>query len=183
MKVFRHIDELPADFGPTVVSVGNFDGAHRAHRAVLEAIVKRALALNAKSLAVTFEPHPARILRPEAAPKLITPMSQKIAMIEASRVDGLAILDFNRDLSLMSPRDFAHNILKTKLRAIEVHEGFNFRFGHRAQGDVSQLANFGEEFGFALQVYPEMRLRGHAVSSSSIRKLLEGGRVSDARHL
>ncbi len=183
MRVFHHLDELPADFGPTVVSVGNFDGVHQAHQAVLKEVVTRANATEAKSMAVTFDPHPTRILRPESAPRLITPLAEKIKLLGATGLDGLLILPFNRDLSLMTPRDFAAKILTQRLHAQEVYEGFNFHFGHKAEGNIERLTELGKELGFAVKAYGEMRLRGHAVSSSSIRKLLEAGKVEQARHL
>jgi len=93
------------------------------------------------------------------------------------------ILPFGRDLSLMTPRQFAERILKKKLHAREVHEGYNFHFGHKAAGDVSLLAQLGQEMDFEVNAYPEQKLRGEQVSSSHIRKLLNAGRVSRARHL
>src|SRR5437588_2597903 len=183
MLIFHKLEDIPADFGPTVVTVGNFDGLHRAHAAVLKEIVRRAREQSAKSMAVTFEPHPARILRPDAGLKLLTPTPEKLRLLEATRVDAVLLLPFARDLSLMTPHQFAHEILKNHLKAREVHEGYNFRFGHRAAGDVNALANFGREMGFEVKTYPEMKLRGEPVSSSHIRKLLQAGRVSRARHL
>jgi riboflavin kinase/FMN adenylyltransferase len=183
MQTFHKLDEVPADFGPTVVSVGNFDGVHRAHRHVLDEIVGRAHAANAKSVAVTFEPHPSRILRPDNNFKLLTPLPEKLRLLEATKVDAVLLLPFSRDLSLMSPQKFAHEILKKQLHACEVHEGYNFHFGHKAAGDIHLLRKLGAEMGFVVHDYPEMRLRGESVSSSQIRKLLSEGRVSRARHL
>lgn len=183
MYVFHKLDDIPADFGPTLVSVGNFDGVHRAHAHVLREIVARARAHSAKAVAVTFEPHPARILRPDSGLKLLTPTAEKLRLLEGTGVDGVLLLPFGRDLSLMTPRQFAERILKKKLRAREVHEGFNFRFGHKAAGDTNLLAELGREMGFEVRVYPEMKLRGEPVSSSHIRKLIADGRVSRARHL
>jgi riboflavin kinase/FMN adenylyltransferase len=183
MHVFHTLNELPADFGPTLVSVGNFDGVHRAHAHVLREIVARARPSGAKAVAVTFEPHPARILRPESNLKLLTPTAEKLRLLEGTGVDAVLLLPFGRDLSLMTPRQFAERILKKKLHAREVHEGYNFRFGHKAVGDIKTLAEFGQEMGFEVKTYPEMTLRGETVSSSHIRKLVAEGRVSRARHL
>ena len=107
MQVFHKLEEIPADFGPTLVSIGNFDGVHRAHAHVLQEIVTRARQLAAKSVAVTFEPHPGRILRPDSGLKLITPTPEKLRLLEASGLNAVLILPFGRDLSLMSPRQFA----------------------------------------------------------------------------
>ena len=183
MQIFHKLDEIPAEFGPSVVSVGNFDGVHRAHVRVLNDIVARAQQRRAHSVAVTFEPHPVRILRPDSGLKLITPTAEKLRLLEASRLDAVLLLPFARDLSLMTPRQFAHDILQKRLHVREVHEGYNFRFGHKAAGNVEMLAEFGREMGFEVKVYPEMRLRGEPVSSTHIRRLLGEGRVSRVRHL
>jgi riboflavin kinase/FMN adenylyltransferase len=183
MLILHKLDDVPADFGPTLVSVGNFDGVHRAHALVLREIVQRAHPAKAKAVAVTFEPHPARILRPDSGLKLLTPTPEKLRLLEATGVDAVLVLPFGRDLSLMTPRQFAERILKKKLHAREVHEGYNFRFGHKALGDINMLADLGREMGFDIKVYPEMTLRREPVSSSRIRKLLLEGQVSRARHL
>lgn len=183
MKIFHKLDDLPADFGPSAVSVGNFDGVHRAHTQVLSQIVRRAKQNKLKSVAVAFEPHPGRILRPDGGLKLLTPTAEKLRLLEGCGLDATLLLPFTRDLSLLTPRQFAERILKKKLHAREVHEGYNFRFGHKATGDVTLLGELGEEMGFTVSVYPEMRLRGEPVSSSHIRKLLYEGKVSRARYL
>src|SRR6266568_5589533 len=136
MQVFHKLADVPADFGPTLVSVGNFDGVHRAHLFVLGEILKRARAVNAKSMAVTFEPHPTRILRPYSTFKLLTPTPEKLRLLAATGVDAVLLLPFTRDLSLMTPHRFAHDILHRCLKAREVHEGYNFRFGHQAAGNI-----------------------------------------------
>src|ERR1700720_4826195 len=171
MYVFHKLEDVPAGFGPTVVTVGNFDGVHRAHRHVLKDIVRRAREQGVKAVAVTFEPHPVRILRPDCGLKLITPTPEKLRLLEASGLDAVLLLPFGRDLSLMTPRQFAEKILKRQLHAREVHEGYNFHFGHKAAGNVEVLAELGREMGFKVIVYPEMKLRGETVSSSRVRAL------------
>src|SRR5580692_9482961 len=183
MQVFHKLEDVPAGFGPSLVSVGNFDGVHRAHAHVLGEIVRRARPTGAKATAVTFEPHPIRILRPDSGLKLLTPVPEKLRLLEATGIDAVLLLTFGRDLSLLTPRQFAEEILKEKLRACEVHEGYNFHFGHKAGGNVQSLAEFGREMGFAVKVFDEMTLRGEPVSSSQIRKLINQGHVSRARHL
>jgi len=183
VDIFHKLEDIPAGFGPSLVSVGNFDGVHRAHALVLGEIVQRARAGAAKAVAVTFEPHPARILRPDSDLKLLTPVPEKLRLLAGTGIDAVLMLPFGRDLSLTTPRQFAERILKKKLHAREVHEGYNFRFGHKAAGDVNLLTQLGQEMGFEVKVYPEQKLRGEPVSSSHIRKLLGEGRVSRARHL
>jgi riboflavin kinase / FMN adenylyltransferase len=183
MQVFRKLEDVPASFGPAVLTVGNFDGIHRGHAQVLRNIVQRARARGSKSMAVSFEPHPVRILRPDRLLKLITPTPEKIRLLGETELDAVLLLPFTRDLSLLTPQRFAQDVLKKRLHACEVHEGYNFRFGREAAGDVTLLAELGRKLGFEVKVYPELRLRGEPVSSSHIRKLISGGRVSRARHL
>jgi riboflavin kinase/FMN adenylyltransferase len=163
--------------------VGNFDGVHRAHARVLAHIVGRARERGLKAVAVSFEPHPVRILRPDSGLKLLTPTPEKLRLLESTGLDAVLLLPFTRDLSLMAPEVFAHDILKEGLHAREVHEGYNFHFGNKAAGDVNLLAEFGREMDFEVKVYPELRLRREPVSSTQIRKLLAQGQVSRARHL
>jgi len=183
MKVFRKLEEIPEDFGPSLVSVGNFDGVHRAHVRVLKEIVVRSKQRRARSIAVIFEPHPMRILRPDSGLKLLTPTPEKLRLLEKTGIDAVAIIPFTRDLSLMSPREFVKHILLDKLRALEVHEGYNFRFGHKAAGDVNLLTQLGAECGFEVVAYPELRLRGESVSSTRIRELIQAGDIRRARFL
>ncbi len=183
MKVFHQLADVPRDFGPTLVSVGNFDGVHRAHANVLQNIVRRARDQAAKAVAVTFEPHSVRILRPDSGLKLLTPTPEKLRLLEATGIDAVLLLPFARDLSLMESAEFARKILSEGLRAREIHEGFNFRFGHKGAGTIEMLADFGRQMGFKVTTYPEMKLRGESVSSSRIRKLLTEGHLRKARHL
>lgn len=183
MQVFRHIEAVPDDFGPAIVTVGNFDGVHRAHQTVLAEVVRRAREIRGKSIAVTFDPHPTRVLRPDVAPKLLTPTPIKLKLLEQTGLDAALLLPFSRDLSLMTARQFAEDILTEKLHAREVHEGFNFHFGHKAEGNVERLAEFGSEFGFEVKPYAALTIRGEVVSSSRIRALLNEGNVSRARTL
>src|SRR6202050_4792788 len=183
MQIFHKLDDVPAGLGPSIVSVGNFDGVHRAHAHVIGEVVKRARANGAKAIAVTFEPHPTRILRPESTFKLLTPTPEKLRLLEAAGLDAVLLLPFGRDLSLLTPRQFAERFCKKKLHARQVHEGFNFRFGHKAAGDIHLLTDLGREMGFEVLTYPEMTLRHETVSSSRIRELISGGQVRRARHL
>jgi len=183
MHVYRHLDELPRDLGPTVLSVGNFDGVHRAHQYVLAEIIRRARELHASSMVVTFDPHPVRILRPDAAPRLITPLPVKLNLLAATGIDATLVLPFTRDLSLLSPPQFAEQILRDALHAREVHEGFNFRFGHKASGTTDDLKTLGRELGFEVKIYPAMKIHGDAVSSSRIRELLQSGDLARAHRL
>jgi riboflavin kinase/FMN adenylyltransferase len=183
VQVFRKLEDVPADFGPTVLSVGNFDGVHKAHQAVLKKVVERARQLGTKAMAVTFLPHPTRVLRPDIAPKLITLLPEKLALLERTGLDAVLVLPFTRDLSLTPPRDFALQILGQALTAKEVHEGSNFHFGHKAEGNVEKLKGFGKSAGFDVVIYPDMRIGRYMVASSRVRDVLREGYVNRARHL
>jgi riboflavin kinase/FMN adenylyltransferase len=124
-----------------------------------------------------------RILRPDCGLKLLTPTAERLRLLEKTEIDAVLMLPFTRDVSLMSPQDFAREILRDRLQAVEVHEGYNFHFGHKASGDVNLLTQLGRELGFEVVVYPELRVRGDAVSSTRIRELIEAGDVARARAL
>jgi riboflavin kinase/FMN adenylyltransferase len=183
MELFFNLDQLPAHSRPTIVSIGNFDGVHLAHARVLKEIAHRGVEQKKQSLAVTFEPHPMRVLRPDVPLSLITPTPEKLRLLERAGIDAAVVLPFTAELSEMPPETFVREILWDRLRACEVHEGFNFRFGHKASGDVALLKDFGRKLGFEVILYPEMRIRNEPVSSSHIRSLLADGEVGRARHL
>ena len=158
MQVFRNLDDIPAGFGPSLVSVGNFDGVHLAHLRVLDEIVGRARKRGAKSVVVTFEPHPMRILRPDSGLKLLTPTAERFRLLEKTGIDAVLLLPFTRDVSLMSPQEFVKQILCERLHAVEVHEGYNFHFGHKASGNVELAdANWGANWDLKWSCIPEMR--------------------------
>lgn len=183
MLLIRKLEDIPSSFSRSVVTVGNFDGLHRAHCAVIDSVVRRARELEARSVVLTFDPHPIRILRPREAPPLLTPMPMKLRLLEKTGIDFAVVLPFSRDLSMMPPYEFAETILSTALRAVEIHEGFNFRFGHKAEGDADRLREFGRKLGFDVVGYDPLTVRGKVVSSSQVRKLVQAGDVVNARHL
>jgi riboflavin kinase/FMN adenylyltransferase len=183
LQVFDSFEAIPKDFGPAVVSVGNFDGIHRAHQQLLATIRDRARELNARAVAVTFDPHPARILRPHGGPPLITPEERKMELLGTIGLDAVVVVPFTRDLSLMPAFEFAEELLFNKLHTIEVHEGFNFRFGHKAEGDVERLREFGHKLGFTVVTHPPLLWGELVISSSNVRAVVLGGEVEKARHL
>ncbi len=183
MQVFRSIEEIPANYGRSVVTIGNFDGVHRGHRAVIAEVVERARALNAHSVAVTFEPHPARVLRPQVPTRLITQLEQKLELLSETGIDAVLVLPFTHALSRLTAREFARRILSEGLGAVEVQEGENFRFGADARADVNDLASLGRELGFDARVHHPTVWRGTAVSSSGIRTAIAEGDMRTARQL
>lgn len=183
MKIYRSLSGIPSNFGPTIATIGNFDGVHRGHRWVIGEVIARARALNAHSLAITFDPHPARVLRPQTVLPLITPLEQKLALLAATGVEATLVLPFTPALSQMSAHNFAAHVLRDKLQVVELHEGENFRFGYQAQAGIDSLEALGRELGFEVSVYTPRATHGLAVSSSAIRRLIMQGNVSRARAL
>ena len=183
MRLFHSLAEVPADYGPTVVSIGNFDGVHCGHQWLLAEINRSARELGAHSVAVTFDPHPSRVLRPEDAPRLITPLPEKLSLLEASGVDAVLVLPFTAALSRMSGPEFITAILRDALHATEVHEGDNFRFGHRAQCGATELVELGQQLGFRTRIYSPRIVRGAPISSSRVRDLILAGDMAFTRAL
>jgi riboflavin kinase/FMN adenylyltransferase len=181
MKIFRSLDAIPADFGPSIVTIGNFDGVHRGHQWVIAEVIARASALQQRSIAITFDPHPVRILRPERNLTLITPLERKLELLAATGIDAALVLPFDEALSRTSARAFAETVLQRGLHATEVHEGENFRFGYQAEGGIDSLQQLGLELGFTVRVFAPQVLRGQVVSSSHIRHLIAAGAMGQVR--
>lgn len=181
MQIYRHPEGLPPV--ATVATIGNFDGVHLGHQWVIAEVIARARALGARSMAITFEPHPTRLLRPESPTPLITPTPQKLELLAATGIDATLVLPFTPELCQTSARDFATQILRDRVQAIEVHEGESFRFGYKAEGDTNNLEELGRSLGFSVRVYVPRPVRGAAISSSRVRTLLAAGEVSQARAL
>ena len=184
MQIFHDPAQLPTDYGSTVLSVGNYDGLHLGHRFLLARVVERARALRALSVAVTFEPHPSHLLRPGAGPRLITPsLRERLDLLATTGIDATVVLPFTAEFSQQSAEGFVQSVLLERLRAVEVHEGDNFRFGFRAQAGVHELTALGTQFGFAVHIYQPFRVHGMDVSSSRIRQLISAGDLRRARWL
>jgi riboflavin kinase/FMN adenylyltransferase len=186
MRIYRQLDGLPAANAPVVATIGNFDGVHLGHQAVIDEVIARARFLGGQSLAITFDPHPARVLRPQQPQPLITPLQRKLELLAETGIDATLVLPFTEALGHKSARDFASQVLVCTLHVTEVHEGANFRFGHHAEAGVSGptgLQALGRELGFSVTVYGPHSVRGAAVSSSRIRALIATGDVSHARAL
>jgi riboflavin kinase / FMN adenylyltransferase len=183
MQIFNQLAEIPADYAPSIATIGNFDGVHRGHQWVIAEVTARARALGLRSLAITFDPHPARIIRPESSLPLITPLSQKLDLLAATGIDAVLVLPFTSELSRMTARNFAKEILQQTLHVKELHEGENFRFGYQAEAGIESLEALGRELGFDVKVYAPRSIRGHAISSSRVRQLIADGDVSQVRAL
>jgi riboflavin kinase/FMN adenylyltransferase len=181
VRVFRTLAEVPAGFGPTVAAIGNFDGVHRGHQEILSAVSKAARKQNARAVAITFDPHPEHVLRPARAPRLITPLAERLRLLAGTGIDAVLVLPFDAALAALSARDFVQRILAGVLGVCSIHEGENFRFGHGARAGMRELREFGAEFGFAVHVHGPVQVRGLEVSSSAIRALIAAGDLRRAR--
>lgn len=183
MRVIRDFGELPELPPATAVTIGNFDGVHRAHQNLLRRVIESARRLGAAATVVTFDPHPSKVLTPDNAPKLLTPLDQKTRLLEKEGIDLLIVLPFTQELAHYSPAEFVRTVLVEQLHAVSVHVGPNFRFGHRQAGDVNGLKELARREGFLVEVTPILEVRGQQVSSSRIRDLLSEGRVQMAGRL
>jgi riboflavin kinase/FMN adenylyltransferase len=182
MKIFRGINETAIE-RPTVLTLGVFDGLHRGHQAIVKVVVERALLVGATPTLITFEPHPRQVLKPETAPPLLQTFQQKMEGLENLGVGQVVVLDFNAQLAAISAEDFVRRYIREGLDAREVYLGKGFAFGHNRQGDIELLRELSLNYGFRADEVAEVRLRGHRISSTMIRRLLKAGRVNLARRM
>lgn len=181
--VFNSIEKWATRFEDarrTAVSVGTFDGLHVGHQKILQSVRERARATGERSAAITFDPHPMRVLKPDRAPFMIQTLSQRLAGFEQLGLDAALVLRFDHALSLVSPEEFIERILVGGLRAGAILVGANFRFGHRGAGDVRLLSEFGRRDGFEVVIVPPVEVGGQIVSSTAIRGAVAGGNVAGA---
>lgn len=187
MPVLQSAAEWCAHFGeqrrPVVMTIGNFDGVHRGHQAILRRVRERAAEEDALCAVLTFFPHPARVVRPDAAPLLIETLPQRLRDLEAQGAQAVLVLRFDAETARISAEDFARIFLGEAMRARGVLVGENFRFGHRQAGDVKMLSAFGEKYGFEVGIVPPVEQDGVIISSSGIRQAVREGCVEDARKM
>ena len=180
-QVFYSLAEVPAGFGPSVAVVGNFDGVHLGHQQVLGTVVAEARGKGFRSVAITFDPHPEQFLRPAKAAGLLTPIPERLRLLAQTGVDAVLVLPFTESLACMSAKDCARQIFVEALGVRSIHEGSNFRFGHRAEAGVAELREFGREFRFTVTIHEPVEVHGMAVSSTAIRQFVAAGDVRRAR--
>ena len=181
IPVFRSLDQVLADFGPCIAAIGNFDGVHRGHQEILASATAEARARGMRSIVITFNPHPAQLLYPQNAPKLLTFLPQRLQLLAKTGIDAILVLHFDETLSRVAAKDFVREVLVGVLKIRGIHEGKNFRFGHGARAGVEELHAFGEEFGFSVHVHSAVRVHGMEVSSSAVRSLIAAGDIRRAR--
>ncbi len=180
VRVYHSLDEIPPDFGPSALTIGNFDGVHAGHRRILRRVVEVAAERRLTPSVLTFDPHPTRIVAPSRAPRLMTTPEQRAHLMESEGIRHVVILPFNQPFSELSPERFVEQILVQSLGARAVLVGENFRFGHKHAGDIRLLAELGNRFSYTIEVVPAVTLRGAMVSSSTARLLVAAGQVSKA---
>jgi riboflavin kinase / FMN adenylyltransferase len=183
MKVFSDIPRLRAHLKAPIATIGNFDGLHRGHRAILERVLARARETGGSGLLVTFDPHPLAVLAPDRAPRMITTRRQKLALLEETGLDFVLILPFTMELASVEPETFVKTHLAAGLGVKEVYVGANFNFGRGRAGDADLLLRLCGDLGIRAEKVAEVRSLGSPISSSRIRRAVLSGEVELARDL
>jgi riboflavin kinase/FMN adenylyltransferase len=181
--IYRSLAETPDHFGPCAITIGNFDGVHCGHQQILRRAIGVAREEGWKSAVLTFDPHPAKVVSPAAAPRLLTTIEERARMILEQGIDEVLILPFTADVAALGPEDFVREILVDKLKARAVLVGANFHFGKRAAGDAAMLEELGDRFSFEAEIIAPVIWRKRVISSSEVRRLIGAGDVSTACRL
>ncbi|MHB8068931.1 MAG: bifunctional riboflavin kinase/FAD synthetase [Desulfobaccales bacterium] len=180
MMVYHDLPPDTPSFSRTVVTIGNFDGVHLGHRAILARVIHRARELDAQAVAITFEPHPLKVLRPEMNLPLLTTPEQKISLLTAAGLDAVVVLPFTREFAALPAREFVQTYFLERLRVREVVVGHDYCFGRGREGNIDLLKEMGEKHGFTVQVVWAVEAANAVASSSLIRALLRLGKVEEA---
>jgi riboflavin kinase/FMN adenylyltransferase len=184
VKRWRGLEATPGDLGRTVVTIGMYDGVHRGHQALIGAAVERARALRRPCLLLTFDPHPAEVIRPGSHPAILTSLDRKAELVAELGVDAMCVLPFTTEFMRLSPETFTHTVLVEHLHAAQVVVGENFTYGHKAAGTVQTLAAEGRRFGFTVEGLPLRNVEGEGeevtISSTYIRACVAAGDMESA---
>ncbi len=181
--VFYDLPPGKSPFARTVITIGNFDGVHLGHRSILARVVQRARELGGQAVAVTFDPHPLKLLRPETPLPLLTTPEQKLQLLAACGLDAAVVLPFTREFAALPARDFVTDYFCERLRVREVVIGHDYCFGRGREGNIDLLKEMGSDLGFSVQVVWAVAADEAVVSSSLIRALLRLGKVVEAGRL
>jgi len=182
---WRGLEATPGDLGRTVVTIGMYDGVHRGHQELIGAAVARARAMRRPCLLLTFDPHPAEVVRPGSHPAILTSMDRKAELVAELGVDAMCVLPFTQDFMRLSPETFTHTVLVEHLHAAQVVIGKNFTYGHRAAGTVDTLVAEGRRFGFSVEGVPLANVGADmgeevTISSTYIRAVVAAGDMDSA---
>ena len=183
MDIVRGMPSAETKVAYPVLAVGNFDGVHLGHQAILKHVVRRAKEVGGTAIAMIFDPHPVKVLFPDRPLFLLTSLQQKARLMEALGIDRLLCLPFTLEFSEQKPTEFIENILHQAIRAQEVYIGRNFAFGHGREGTAEDLRRIGQSLGMEVSIIEPVLVNGIMVSSSRIRRLLLEGQVADAASL
>jgi riboflavin kinase / FMN adenylyltransferase len=183
MHIIRSLDAFPAAARGGAVSIGNFDGVHRGHVAIVERLLERAEAVGGPAIVFTFDPHPVRLLRPEQSPPPLTWTERKAELLAAQGVDWIVAYPTDEALLELSAVDFFEQIVRGKLAAKALVEGPNFFFGHNREGTIDRLAELARDSGISLDVVQPVMVGNSIVSSSRVRELVRAGNVEQAKEL
>jgi len=178
MRVYHSLGEAAGSFGPSVVSIGNFDGVHLGHQQLLRLVGAMSIRLQAKPSIITFDPHPAAVLAREHAPKLLTTIEQRLRILETGGVEQALVLKFDREFSLQSAEQFVESVLMRAAGVRGVVVGENFRFGNRQMGNTALLREVGARGGFEVEVAAGVQERRRMVSSTEVRRQVQAGHVA-----
>ena len=183
MEILRSISQLNQLRGPLFLAIGVFDGVHRGHQAVISTSAQHAQAAEGTSVVVTFDPHPAKVLRPRDAPHLLTATEHKIALIRALGVSHLLIIEFNREFAITSPEDFVQQLVTHSKPLREICVGHEWSFGKDRRGNLGLLKTLGAHFDFNVVGIPPVMVHGTVVSSTAIRQAVEAGSLANAAEM
>jgi riboflavin kinase/FMN adenylyltransferase len=183
MQVILNLNEIAKPLTNPVLTIGNFDGVHKGHLALFDKVKERAKAIAGQSVVMTFEPHPLKIMRPANGPQLITHTGQKLELIEKAGIDVIVCVSFDREFAAIPARDFVNSILVKKIGIKEIVVGYDYTFGHNREGDINLLREIGNDFGFVVHLVGPIEIDHTLVSSTSIRRLVQEGRLEEARVL
>ncbi len=180
MEIFRGVEELKRTFESPVLTLGNFDGVHLGHQAILALVIASAKARGGESILYTFEPHPRRVLQPESDLRLLDTFEQKVETLEGLGLDVVIAEPFDRKFAQIDPARFVGHHIHECIRPVEVYVGYDFHFGRDREGSMRLLTERGPHLGFSVTVVPEVQVEGRDVNSTRIRELLSEGDVEEA---
>lgn len=181
--IFHSLEAARQRFGPCALSIGNFDGVHIGHQALLKQTVACASEKGLAAGVLTFDPHPAVVVAPARVPQMISTLEERLRLLEAAGAERILVLPFTEEIARLTPEEFVSGILVDNLKVKAVFVGENFRFGHQQAGTPETLQTLGRSYGFTTQLVEPVKYRNQIVSSSLIRKYLAGGNVSRAGRL
>ena len=166
-----------------VLTIGNFDGLHVGHRAIMKTVLARARDLGGEAVVYTFDPHPRKVLHPDRAPQLLTTLDQKLELLEEMGVDVAIVEPFDRQFAEIEPETFVREYIHRRIRPMEVYVGYDFHFGRDREGSMRLLTEMGPRLGFSVTIIPEVTIDGRDVNSTRIRELLGQGDVQETERL